>query len=214
MDVDEAARLLRVMQAGWPNQTATDDMNDLWLAILADLPAELGRDIVHRAMRDYKFWPTVHEWERLILEIRSEMWVAPVAPMLRSPLCDGTRWVDGPNGMTPCSRCNPYLYDLSCDPEKWAARMAGTPTYELHPNLDLVKTPAGAHVVDVSGRSMPAPCREPIYEDPQDPMVSPHVGYLATRQGYIAECAAQGKEPDWPFFDQIASPLLRRAPGA
>jgi len=108
------------------------------------------------SMHDIKMAYQDHPAVREVRETR--LADARLADIGKEPWCEGTGWIhtasDTRSPSKPCHRCNPVLYEIFRDSDKWNRYLHGTPA---------------AHLQDVFGKDfvMPPSCKRDSHHDPE-----------------------------------------------
>lgn len=130
--------------------------------------------------------------------------------------CDGSGWIvlnrrsaGETDDTVPCRRCNPYLADIYDDVEKWRRYLDGVPLHLLHDDVE-VRTIRGKEVMR-GGHGTPPRCQIETHHDPAQRIATFLEGVEIARDAYIAECAQQGREPNWDYFESLMVSAMRSA---
>lgn len=108
MTRQEAAAVVALFVAAWPQSAADETTATLWVHALDTVPADIGREAALHLVATRDWWPTIAEFNRTVTDLRRQQ--ARNEPAPDGPAqCDGTGWRPAHDGLEPCPQCNPWL---------------------------------------------------------------------------------------------------------
>jgi hypothetical protein len=145
----------------------------------------------------------------LLKQIKRLAWGRAQEQARGAIFCDGSRWIEHPEGSKPCPNCNPVLCQVWLQPERWRQLRSGMGLESLHEGVRRIQ---GRLVAD---GPLPEACRlDTVHErDPRDEegfstrlIPSPPQTRAIARRAYISDCESRGVTPDLEFFDSLMEP--------
>lgn len=187
MSEDEVQVLLSSIHGLW-DKALSDDQIDAWKMSMARWDCDVMMEALGRWSEvEPSFAPRPLELVALARTIATERRAA--SPENR---CDGSGWVnDAVLGLHPCSSCNPYLWGVYGEHDRWLAWLGGTRLDQLHPDVRWNGRERTC-VVDL----MPLACTT------DDPPCSHEHGVAIASANYQAERARMNAPINEAYFSQ------------
>lgn len=187
MNEDEAYGAIGVLSATTPGPW-TDEIAVEWAkqfmklsdgALLQTACQQLA------ASWDSKWRPTLGEVVEAYESLRQDRMRALLPSTVH---CDGSGWIEVPDGRRPCRRCNTALAEVWADADKLRRYRDGAPIWTLDVGVErkrdgTLKWTNGA----------PPQCH-PVHDGLL--VVTPERGWAIARDAYLADCAERGVKPN------------------
>jgi hypothetical protein len=168
---NEAAQILAVLTAAYPNSPADEATATLWVNSLATADYTVAQDVVLDVVRTIAWWPSIAEFNGLMTARNRELartgQGAPTSRITSALRCDGHGFIDRGHGLEPCPTCSPWLRTLFEE---------GDWNRQVKPPDDYV---------------MPPPCRH----IERGRIVSRAEGSQIALDAYLVACTAEGRDP-------------------
>lgn len=184
MNAEETVIALRTLGAAYGHVQPSPDTIELWLNVFhSDDPTMVMYGVREWVLTETRF-PTPADLRRYMRQARIDSQAA--LPPSRG--CDGTGWRDIPEGLMPCSTCNPALAQVFADRDKLRRWRHGEAVKTLI-NMDMMIMPVAYCQPDT------------FHEDPNDRMVSPSVGRRIAWRAHVDDAADRQVAPmDETYF--------------
>ena len=193
---DAMARLLTFLPNGFDAEGAQ--------AYVLAMSSWESPSAIHDAI-DHIVGSWTHGWRPTLAVIREAYDAAVLARAsltraLSAVRCNGMGWIETADERRPCPTCSPALESIWDDRRKVRAWREGASLYSVvvgnGPAEEGTEKPSPAQWLALVSRQK---CNPVDHE----PIADPAVGRAAAVGGYLAECAAQGRQPNAKTLDSV-----------